>query len=478
MARRDRRHGSGAFLRWFPVLLVLSLLVAAGAAYRFDLGSQWFGTGDADPGTDPAAVAPPAGLVLPALTAPDPVAEPDDAPGRVLPGKVRKTVASFLADADLGRHVVAVFGSLDGPETYVTAGEGLATPASTTKLLTAAAALEVLGPDHVFATTVVGQGRRVVLVGGGDPLLDRSPADSTWPDRADVATLARTTARALREQGRGRVSLGYDDSLFSGPADNPAWPDDYVPDGVVSPITALWVDEGRDANGLSRTADPSAAAAQEFAAVLGRSGITVTGSPTPVSARPGGAELARVESATLAQIVERVVGVSDNEAAEVLARHVGLAVSGKGSFRAGAAAVLSTLEDLGVRTAGAEVYDGSGLSRENLLPADTLVDVLRLAASPDQPDLRTVLTGLPVAGFTGSLEFRVGDGSAQTRGRVRAKTGTLSGVTGLAGVVTEKGGSDLAFAVLADRVALVDTLGARAALDDLAAALAACRCSR
>jgi D-alanyl-D-alanine carboxypeptidase/D-alanyl-D-alanine-endopeptidase (penicillin-binding protein 4) len=124
------------------------------------------------------------------------------------------------------------------------------------------------------------------------------------------------------------------------------------------------------------------------------------------------------------------------------------------------------------------VYDGSGLSRENLLPAQTLVDVLRLAASPDQPDLRAVLTGLPVAGFTGSLEFRAGEGPAQARGRVRAKTGTLSGVSGLAGVATELGGSDLVFAVLADRVDLVDTLDARAALDDLTAALAACRCSR
>ena len=478
MARRDRRHGSGGSVRWVPVVLVLLLLVGAGAAYRFDLGAAWFGPGDADPGTDPAAVAPPDGLTLPRLTAPGPVVETDDAPGRLVPAKVRAAVAPFLSDADLGRHVVVAVGALGGQATVVAAGDAPAIPASTTKLLTAAAALEVLGPDHVFATTVAGEGRRLVLVGGGDPLLGRSAQVDVWPARADVVTLARRTADALREQGRRRVVLGYDDSLFSGPADNPAWPRDYVADGVVSPITALWVDEGRAEDGFGRVADPSAVAAAEFAGALQRFGIEVSGDPAPTRAGPGATELARVESAPLSQLVEWVLAVSDNEAAEVLARHVGLAASGTGSSRAGTAAVVRTLAGLGVRTAGAEVYDGSGLSRENRLSADTLVDVLRLAATPAQPDLRPVLTGLPIAGFTGSLELRPGDASPQARGRVRAKTGTLSGVSGLAGVVTDLDGSDLVFAVLADRIRLVNTLDARAALDDLAAALAGCRCSR
>lgn len=478
MARRDRRHGSGALLRWGPVVLVLAVLVAAGAAYRFDLGAAWFGTGDADPRTDPAAVAPPTGLTLPALTAPDPVATADAGRDAPLRARVRATVARFLDDADLGPHVVAAVGALDGTTSLVSAGDGPAIPASTTKLLTVTAALAELGPDHVFATTVVGRGSKVVLVGGGDPLLARSQKGTAWPDRADVATLARTTAETLADQGRRRVTVGYDDSLFSGPAVNPHWPDDYVPDGVVSPISALWVDEGRDEDGFGRVVDPSAVAAQEFAAALARAGVRVAGAPRPAEATPGAPELARVESAPLAQVVERVVAVSDNEAAEVLVRHVGLATTGTGSSRAGTAGVLRTLQRLGVRTTAAEVHDGSGLSRENLLTAQTLVDVLRLAASPDRPDLRAVLTGLPVAGFSGSLELRAGESSPQSRGRVRAKTGTLSGVSALAGVVTDRNGADLVFVVLADRVDLLDTLDAREALDDLAAALADCRCSR
>jgi D-alanyl-D-alanine carboxypeptidase/D-alanyl-D-alanine-endopeptidase (penicillin-binding protein 4) len=187
--------------------------------------------------------------------------------------------------------------------------------------------------------------------------------------------------------------------------------------------------------------------------------------------------LARASSAPLAQIVEQVLSVSDNEGAEVLARHVGLAVSGNGSSAAGTDAVLGTLQDLGVRTGNAQVYDGSGLSRKNRIDPDTLVDVLRVASSEDHPDLRSIVTGLPVAGFTGSLALRFSDAPAAGRGRVRAKTGTLTGVSALAGVATDLDGVPMVFALVADRVRLLDTLDAREALDDLAAALGACHCA-
>jgi D-alanyl-D-alanine carboxypeptidase/D-alanyl-D-alanine-endopeptidase (penicillin-binding protein 4) len=454
------------------VVLVLVVLGAAAASYRFDLGARWFGTGDRE--TGPAAVPPPPGLELPEPQAPSPVAAPVGG-GELLAARVRRAMAPFLADDDLGGHVVASVAALGDDAAPVSVGAGPAIPASTTKLLTTTAALEVLGPDHVFETTAV-QDRpgRVVLVGGGDPLLGRAPERDAWPQRADVTTLAKATAAALT--GRRAVRVAYDDSLFSGPAVNPHWPDDYVPDGVVSPITSLWVDQGRDASGFGRVADPSATAAQVFADALARAGVKVVGRPTPARSADGEV-LAEVRSAPLSQIAERVLDLSDNEGTEVLARHVGLAVSGEGSAEAGTRDVLATLRTLGVRTAGAVVHDGSGLSRENRLTGATLVDVLRVAAAEDQADLRATLTGLPVAGFTGSLAFRFEDAPAVGRSRVRAKTGTLSGVSGLAGVVTDANGTPLAFALLADRVDLPDTLDAREALDDLAAALATCRCS-
>jgi D-alanyl-D-alanine carboxypeptidase/D-alanyl-D-alanine-endopeptidase (penicillin-binding protein 4) len=86
------------------------------------------------------------------------------------------------------------------------------------------------------------------------------------------------------------------------------------------------------------------------------------------------------------------------------------------------------------------------------------------------------VTGLPVAGFTGSLASRFVHDPAG-RGTVRAKTGTLTGVDGLAGTVTTRDGALLGFVAVADRVRTGETLGARDALDRVAAALAGCACA-
>jgi D-alanyl-D-alanine carboxypeptidase/D-alanyl-D-alanine-endopeptidase (penicillin-binding protein 4) len=322
-----------------------------------------------------------------------------------------------------------------------------------------------------------------VLVGGGDPFLASRPVpaagrDDTWPERADVVTLARRAARELAAQGRERVRVGYDASLFTGPADNPAWEESYVPDGVVSPISALWVDEGRAENGWSRVEDPAAFAAETFAEALRRQGVTVAGRPRPVRAREEAPVVAQVRSAPLGPIGERVLEVSDNEAAEVLARHTGLEVVGEASFEGGVRGAREVLAGLDVPLDGDRWFDGSGLSRRNRLTGDTLLAVLRVAASPAHPDLRAAVSGLPVAGFSGSLSSRFSEGPPAGLGRVRAKTGTLTGVHGLAGLVTDRTGAVLAFVAVADRVRLADNLDAREAVDRVAASLAACRCAR
>ncbi len=134
------------------------------------------------------------------------------------------------------------------------------------------------------------------------------------------------------------------------------------------------------------------------------------------------------------------------------------------------------LRGLGVPLTGDRLYDGSGLSRQDLLATDTLAGVIRLAASPDHPELREVLTGLPVAGFTGSLTYRFDKGPAAARGRVRAKTGTLTGVHGLAGVADDASGARMVFVVVADRVGPLKDFEAQTLIDRIAGALGACRC--
>jgi D-alanyl-D-alanine carboxypeptidase/D-alanyl-D-alanine-endopeptidase (penicillin-binding protein 4) len=395
---------------------------------------------------------------------------------------VRRAVSALLRSKKLGRHMVLDVAQLPTGRVVFRHGHGTVTPASTMKLLTMTAALEALGPDRRFTTSVVsprGSGP-VVLVGGGDPLLARKPEPSTsYPARADLATLAARTARALEATGRSRVRLGYDTSLFTGPSVNPHWPATYIPEDVVSPITALWVDEGRERAGLAeRSATPSYDAAAVFAHALEQHRIHVVGKPVAaVAPKPsaGGRTIARVRSAPLSQIVEHVVEVSDNEGAEVLARQVALAAGRSASFTGATQAVRTVLNRVGVSTAGDRIYDGSGLSREDRLRPDTLLAVIHAAATRGR--LRAVVADLPVARFSGSLATRFDTGDPAGPGRVRAKTGTLTGVDGLAGTVTSRDGAVLSFVAIADRVKPVDTLDVRALLDDLTAALAGCRCA-
>ncbi len=251
---------------------------------------------------------------------------------------------------------------------------------------------------------------------------------------------------------------------------------------MVSPISSLWVDEGRDRVGFSaRVPTPPREAALSFARALERRGVTVLGTPGPTvapSPSSGGRTLASVAGAPLAQVVQHVVEVSDNEGAEVLAHQVAVAQGRPASFVGAARAVRSVLGRLGVRLGADRVLDGSGLSRRDRLRPETLLAVLRVAASPRHPGLRAAVTDLPVAGFTGSLASRFDTGDPAGPGRVRAKTGTLTGVHGLAGTVTSVDGAVMVFVALADRVRPPDQLDARVRVDEVAAALAGCTCAR
>ncbi|MGH3509971.1 MAG: D-alanyl-D-alanine carboxypeptidase/D-alanyl-D-alanine endopeptidase, partial [Nocardioidaceae bacterium] len=451
--------------------VVLLVLAVAAASYQWDLGTR---LGIAAPA--PAAKA--AGLRLPAVVPAAEVAAATPA-GSIDPAAVRRALAGLVDTNVLGHRVALDVAQLSDGLVVFSSGPAAITPASTMKLLTTTAALQALGPDHRFTTSTVLSGDRVTLVGGGDPLLEARPAapGASYPAHvAELTSLARSTARALTAQGVTRVRLSYDVSLFTGPAVDPQWPRGYVPDGVVSPIEPLWVDEGRVTPGhAARSPDPARAAATRFARMLTKAGVAVRGSVRSAAAPAGSSSLAAVRSAPLEEIVQHTLETSDNEAAEVLARQVALAQGRPGSFVAGVAAVRRALGGLGIPTAGDLIYDGSGLSRHDRLRPATLLAVLQKGSTT--PALRSVVTDLPVAGFTGSLAYRFADASPWGLGRVRAKTGTLTGVSGLAGTVTSRDGVVMSFVAVADRVSVPKTLDARDALDGIAAALAACRCA-
>lgn len=478
MGRRDPRHSPSGVRRAVGALLVVAVVAAGGVVVSGEADpvlsriTALFESGP-DPRTEPTEVEPPDGLVLPDV---EPPAAPAAALGAapVSSTAVRRAVSGPLSAPVLGRRVAVVVAGLAGPSAY-SSGPASMVPASTTKLVTALGAMATLDPRATFATRTELDGSTVVLVGGGDPLLERRPT----PGRADLVTLARRTAAGLASSGVTSVRLGYDDSLFSGPAFNPAWPATYR-DDVVAPITALMVDDGRAASGFGREDDPSLATAVSFAELLRARGVRVQGAPAAVlapDAGPGEA-LASVESAPVGELVDQLLQVSDNETAEVLLRHAGLAASGTGSTGAGLAAVREALSSRDVPLPERQ-RDGSGLSRENLIGPGTLVGLLQAVAASDASDpVRTLLPGLPVAGFSGSLAYRFDGLPAGSVGRVRAKTGTLRGVRSLAGIVVARDGTPMVFALMADRIPGDRDEEAEAVLDRAAAALAACRCGR
>jgi D-alanyl-D-alanine carboxypeptidase/D-alanyl-D-alanine-endopeptidase (penicillin-binding protein 4) len=465
--RRPRRVRR--VLLWVTGALVLALAGGAAAAYRTGWIDDWFG--DDEP-TSPLA-APVPGFTPPSTAVPPVVARTAASP-RPARACVRRALGPALRDPHLA-DLRAVVAPLTG-QPVLDVGHGTSMPASTLKLLTATTALDVLGPDQTFATRVVAGGRRgIVLVGGGDPFL-QATQPTRGPSRHDASlqTLAALTARQLQARGTDKVRLSYDTSLFTGPRVDPHWPKTYVPEDVVSPITALWADEGLDPDGYGRVTDPPATAAALFATFLRKRGIEVSPTVTEHQARPHARELARVTGVPVADIVERVLQYSDNEGAEVLAHQAGLELEGDASYAGGVRAVTSTLGRLGIDLSHATIQDGSGLSRDDRLDAETLVEVLQLAASPDRPDLRSVVTGLPVAAYAGSLAYRFDD--SRGRGIVRAKTGTLTGTSGLAGLTTDARNHTLVFAFVSNHVNPPETLDTRAALDRLTTALAVSRC--
>ena len=390
-------------------------------------------------------------------------------------------VAGLVADARLGPSVgVVVADALTGEALTSHQPETARTPASTAKLLTAVAALGAIGPEATIPTRVVrGDAGTIVLVGGGDMMLAPDAGDPAAVNgRAGLGDLARATARELALAGTTSVRLQVDDTLFSGPALSPTWDPSHLANGFTAPVTALAVDIAKTRSDLEyspRQADPVLAAARAFAAALGAVGIAVEGEPTRATAPGGALELAAVQSAPMAEVVEYFLHTSDNAITEVVGRLVAVDAGLPGSFDGATGAVLGALRAMGVDTAGARLSDCSGLGDGSALPATTLLGVLRLVVDPSHPELRGVAVGMPVAAYSGTLADRYTRSPAA--GEVRAKTGSLSGVTSLAGTVVTDDGRALLFAVLADQTPPGGQPAPRAAIDAFVTRLAACGCT-
>ena len=481
MARQRRRRGLVA------LACVLVLLGGGGAYAVADVRGDLPGLLTDDPvpqpypdlGAAPGASAEAGGAA--ASTPLDPDAPPAD------PAAVAAAIGPLLASAGLGTHVGAAV--VDGGTGEVLLAQGDADayePASVAKLLTAAAALETFGADGTTTTSagVVPGTDEVYLVGGGDLLLGAGAGDpAAVVGRAGLADLADQVAAELTASGTTSVRLRLDDSVVGGlgwgQALGPGVGAADLANGFLAPLTGLAVDVGRTRreNYAPRVPDPGTAAAAVFATALGERGVAVGGPVTRAQAPEGLQELGSVESAPLADVVGYTLAASDNTVADALARLVAVETGETADFAGSGRAVLAVVAGLGVPVDGLVLADGSGLSDGSRISPRSLTTVLVAASSADHPDLRPLVTGLPVAALTGTLVDRF-DGSNRARaaqGLVRAKTGSLTGTSSLAGAVVDADGRLLVFAVLADAVR--GTASARSALDEVAAEIARCGCS-
>ncbi|MFE3251174.1 D-alanyl-D-alanine carboxypeptidase/D-alanyl-D-alanine-endopeptidase [Streptomyces sp. NPDC059209] len=397
-----------------------------------------------------------------------------------LPADLTSTLGPLLESPDLGPAPSAsVVDVATGEQLFGQRADRPMAPASTIKIATAVAALSALGRDHRIPTTVVTADRgkggddkpddkgedptEITLVGGGDATLDRG----------DLRSLAADTARALRDRGVHRVTVRFDVSLYSGPREHPIGPNDNI-----APVTALMAGQGRlddsaaDTFGgpAPRSGDPAGDAADAFADLLRERGLKTSGAPAAARAPEDADRLAVTYSRPVSALVERMLTNSDNDIAESLVRQTAIEAGRPASFAGAQQAVQAELKKLKLPVDGALLRDGSGLNRHDRLTSGLLTALLARAADPERPELRPVLTGLPVAGFSGTLQGRYTDADATTgSGLIRAKTGTLTGVNSLAGTVVGPGGRLLAFAFLAEEAPAPDT--AQRALDHLSAEL-------
>lgn len=398
-------------------------------------------------------------------------------------------------------------------------------PASTAKLLTTAAALEELGPQFRFRTSVYqarDQARSspavLRITGRGDPSL--------------TDTQLQSLAQQFQRRGVRRIAqLRLDDRYYQGPVIQPSWEVADVQSGDGTPVNSLilnqnslalklwpqtlgqplrveWLDPiaAKDwrVKNLSRTVGGQAGEFIEVERALSTPMVRITGqlragaapetvqvpvldpaqhflhhfqrllaanqisvqqaliSPVPRLKDP--VEVAAVESVPLARLLVETNQESNNLYAETLLKALGTLPGDKTGDTAerGLQRVKTTLTSLGVDPEGYTLADGSGLSRHNLVSPTALVQTLRAMAR--SPKFSIYRASLPTAGLSGTLENRFQDTPAE--GILQAKTGSLSGVAALSGYLNSPNFRPLVFSIVVNQADLPGST-LRAAIDEV-----------
>lgn len=297
-------------------------------------------------------------------------------------------------------------------------------PASTMKVVTAIAAIDRLGGSFQFKTTLSYTGAiedgvlngDVYLVGGFDPRFNSD----------DMGSFVDGIRRMGIDTIRGRIvadkSMKDADMLGEGWC----WDDD---NPVLSPLLI----SRRDVF------------VKRFVDRLRDEGVVVE-ADTVAGRQPGGAYEVGTRTHTIDQVLMPMMKESDNLCAEALFYQLGASTGAHPATARDARTVVRRLvEKVGLRPSDYRIADGSGLSLYNYVTAELEVMLLRYAYQNTNIYMH-LLPSLPVAGEDGTLRRRMR--GTFTSGNVKAKTGSVTAISSLAGYCTAANGHVLCFAII------------------------------
>jgi D-alanyl-D-alanine carboxypeptidase/D-alanyl-D-alanine-endopeptidase (penicillin-binding protein 4) len=363
---------------------------------------------------------------------------PGAALGARTPGGLRAAIGQQMRGAGGSSGAWVSDGS--GPAMFEWRAGTRRIPASVQKLVTTGAVLDRLGAEARFETAVLADGQ--IAEGGLDgDLFLRGSGDPSFGTAA-LRRLAQRVGDTGLEQVDGRV---YGDETFfdrrrGGPASG------FGISPYVGPLSALAFNRGSMlplARGWQRS--PATFTAERMRVTLRGHEVDVERQGRPGNTPADATTIATVESPPLGALVRHTNHVSDNYYAEMLLKGLGARSGTTGSTAAGAHIASRFARELGFQ---ARIVDGSGLSKANAI-SPRGVGRLLLEAQ-DEPWFDSFYRSLPLAGKAGTLHKRMRGTPAS--GNCRAKTGTLSGVSALAGYCKSRGGKRIAFALLMNRV--------------------------
>lgn len=331
-------------------------------------------------------------------------------------------------------------------------------PASGQKLLTALAALLILGPEYTYTTEVRAFASpengelegSLYLVGSGDPFLW---TDELFQFRDNITSgISYTSLDRLADQlveagitsitgGVAGVETKYDTQRYP-----PSWPRGVRNSAVGGSLSALSINHSyvlMDEEWISIN-PPTQAGAAVFDDLLEARGVTIPRVPFVSRAVPP-VVLTSVVSPPLKDIVGTILSVSDNTAAELLLKEIGFARQGRGSTEAGIQVVFDVLTEAGVFSSSPELPpgDGSGVAETNRTTCRELVSILEYGEQNF-----SLTSSLAVAGERGTLQDRFTE--TIVAGRLYAKTGTWPGVASLSGYVRADNGEEILFSYISN----------------------------